>query len=217
MLISSCLSIKNSLLLFEKYSSQERQALKGFSFVEVIVSLFVLSIGFLGIVNLATATLRHSFLQRDSVVASMLVQEGAELVYNVRDTNLANGYNAFGGDPGISTDNIQTGSYRIDYTSPNFASSCSTFDECRLSSFSAGSDHFFGYGSGGTPTKFSRKIIIEDTSSGGMQSRKVTSVVVWGGSPFPSTVDSNHCGRSISDPPHPTIHCAFAQTELQEN
>lgn len=200
-----------------KHFIQSNRSCRGFSFIEVIISLFVLSIGFLGVVSLATTTLRNSFLQRDSVVASMLVQEGAELVYNVRDTNIAKGNDAFDGDSSVSLDDIQTGSYRIGYSNPNFSSSCSTFEECRLSSFSVGSNNFFGYGAGGTPTKFSRKVIIEDTLSGSGRSRKVTSVVVWGGSPFPASIDTEHCGKSIPNPPNPTIHCAFAQTELQEN
>lgn len=188
-------------MFFAHKGSRKFQSQKGFSFVEVVISLFVLSIGFLGVVNLATTTLQNSFLQRDSIIASMLVQEGAELVYNVRDTNLAKGDAAFTGMSG--------GTYRISFESPLLASS-------GLYQLSMDNNGFYGY-SGSTSTKFSRKIIIEDTSSGGVESRKATSVVVWGGSPFPTVIDAGHCGKSISNPSGPTIHCAFVQTELQEN
>ena len=175
---------------------------KGFSFVEVIISLFVLSIGFLGVVNLSATTLRNSFLQRDSIVASMLVQEGVELVYNVRDTNLANGNPAFSG--------VSSGSYRIDFSNPTLRSG-----SYQLSSDDNG---FFGY-SGSNPTKFSREIIVEDTSSGSEESRRITSVVIWGGTTFPSTIDADHCSKSAPNPDSSggTFHCSFVQAELQEN
>lgn len=165
---------------------------KGFSFVEVIISLFVLSVGFVGVVNLATTTLRNSFLQRDAVIASMLVQEGAELVYNVRDSNIARGDGSFL--------NMSAGSYRISAASPTLGSG-----SYQLSMDANG---IYGY-SGSNQTKFSRKILVEDTSSGGVQKRKVTSVVIWGGSTFPTSIDASHCSKSM--------RCSFAQTELQEN
>ncbi len=180
--------------------SSKVQLQKGFSFVEVIISLFVLSVGFLGIVNLSMVTLQNSYLQRDAIVASMLVQEGMELVYNVRDTNLAKSDTAF--------TNMSGGTYRI-----SFESSSLTSGSYQLSLDNSG---FYGY-SGVTPTKFSRKIIIEDISGGSVQSRRVTSVVVWGGSPFPAVIDAGHCGKSVPNPSGPMIHCAFTQAELQEN
>lgn len=192
-------------MLFAHQCSRKIRLQKGFSFVEVIISLFVLSIGFLGVVNLSTTTLRNSFLQRDAIVASMLVQEGVELVYNVRDTNLAKGNEAFAG--------VSEGTYRISFENPVLALNSSY--QLLLSS-----NGFYGYSPGfgvGTPTKFSRKIIVADTSSGGVESRKVTVVVVWGGTNFPTTIDTAHCGKSIVNPSGPTIHCAFSQTELQEN
>ncbi|QQR77073.1 MAG: prepilin-type N-terminal cleavage/methylation domain-containing protein [Candidatus Moraniibacteriota bacterium] len=187
-------------MLFSHWRSRKIRSQKGFSFVEVIISLFVLSIGFLGVVNLSTTTLRNSFLQRDAVVASMLVQEGAELVYNIRDTNLAKGATAFAG--------VSEGTYRIDFENPTLVSGSYQV--------SLDSNGFYGH-SGTTPTKFSRKVIVAGTSSGGVESRKVTVVVVWGGTNFPTTIDTAHCGKSIVNPSGPTIHCAFSQTELQEN
>ena len=186
-----------------------RKSQKGFSFVEVIISLFVFSIGFVGVASLATTTLRNSFLQRDSVVASLLVQEGMELSYNVRDTNIARGNEPFL--------NMPTGSYRVDYSNPSFSASCSTFDECQLSFLPVGSNNFFGYGASGSSTRFSRKVIVEDTSSGGVQKRRITSVVAWGGSAFPTSIDATHCAKSVSDASGLPVHCAFSQAELLEN
>lgn len=186
--------------MFCMRASFQKKSQKGFSFVEVIISLFVLSIGFVGVVNLATTTLRNSFLQRDAVIASMLVQEGAELVYNVRDTNIAQGHASFAGMSG--------GSYRISSANPTLGSG-----SYQLSMDTNG---IYGY-SGSNQTKFSRKIIVEETLTGSVQKRKITSVVIWGGSTFPTTIDTAHCAKSIPNPPGPPMHCSFAQTELQEN
>lgn len=179
-------------MLFAHQCSRKIRLKKGFSFVEVIISLFVLSIGFLGVVNLSTTTLRNSFLQRDAVVASMLVQEGVELVYNIRDTNLVKGATAFAG--------VSEGTYRIDFENPTLVSGSYQV--------SLDSNGFYGH-SGTTPTKFSRKVIVADTSSGGVESREVTVVVVWGDTTFPLTIDTSHCNK--------LTHCAFSQAELQEN
>ena len=161
--------------------------------MEVIVSLFVLSIGFLGVVNLSTTALRNSFLQRDAIIASMLVQEGSELVYNVRDTNIVKGDDLFLG--------ISNGSYRISPDAPTLTSG--------PYQLSLSTNGIYGY-SGSNPTKFSRKIIIvEGLSSSGGKDRTVTSVVVWGDSTFPSTITGANCNK--------LSRCAFAQMELQEN
>lgn len=171
------------------------------------MSLFVISIGFLGVVNLSTSTLRNSFLQRDSIVASMLVQEGIELVYNIRDTNLAKGDPAFSNILGSATGLP----YRASFESPTLVSVLLS-----VPPLSMDGQGFYGY-SGTTQTKFSRKIIVKDTSFGGAQSREITSVVIWGGTTFPSLIDESHCGKSLPNPSGQPIHCAFARAELQEN
>ena len=169
-----------------------RCRVNGFSLLEVVVSLFVLSVGFLGVIQLATATLRNSMMERDAVTASLLVQEGIELVYNIRDTNVAKGQNAFLGiDAGSS--------YRIDPTNPLLVGSTSDQLVLKLSG------GLYEHGGSGSATKFSREIIV----SGNTDTRTVTSVVVWGGSSFPGTVSESTC--SLSD------HCSFTTTLLQES
>ncbi len=199
------------------YKNKKIRGQKGFSFLEVIISLFVLSVGFLGVITLATSTLRNSLMQRDAVIASALVQEGIELVYNIRDTNVAKygESNAFDGDgkPSTSNDNINAGSYRIDYLNSSGLRSVNCVrrpTSCKLSL----SNGFYRYavGAGVSRTKFSRKVIIEDTSDipNNVIARKITSVVVWGTEGFPSSsVTATTCNKST--------HCSFTQAELQEN
>lgn len=184
-------------MTFAKYKKHRFvRTQRGFSFLEVMISLFVLSIGFLGVINLATATLRNSMLQRDAVIASMLVQEGAELVYNIRDTNLARGNTAFAG--------FTDGSFKIDYKNPSF-SGCSDFNSCQLNAVVSGSNTFYGYDPNAPKSKFSRKILV---STGGTD-REITSVVVWGKGVFPvGAVNGTSCTTAG--------YCSFAKTQLQE-
>jgi Tfp pilus assembly protein PilV len=172
----------------------KKRRLGGFSFLEIIISIFVLSVGFLGIIQLATATLRSSFFQRDAVIASMLVQEGIELVYNIRDTNVAKGNDAF--------DALGGGSYKIDYMNPSL-SNCTSFSDCQLSLVA--SSGFYKH-DGGTPTKFSRKIIVDSSDP---DKREITSVVSWDGATLPSSVNETTCSVSKK--------CAFSQAEFQRN
>lgn len=172
--------------------SRKTKKQKAFSFVEVMISLFVLSVGFLGVIQLATTTLRNSFFQRDAVIASMLAQEGVELVYNVRDTNLAKGNPAF--------QDINVGVYRV-----------SPLDS--MVSLQGGTDYvlkkdgnnFYVHSAAGTQTKFSRKIVVEGSGA----DRTITSIVIWGGGSFPSgPVNTTTCNKSN--------RCYFVRSVLQE-
>jgi len=62
---------------------------------EVLLSLFVLSIGLVSIVSVISASLRYSYITRDAIVASELAQEGVELVRNVRDNDFVSGGDGF--------------------------------------------------------------------------------------------------------------------------
>ncbi len=70
--------------------------LKGFSILEVVLSLFVLSVGLVTVLSLTNSSISETVDSRDSLIASALVQEGVELVRNVRDNNAAQAYNAPG-------------------------------------------------------------------------------------------------------------------------
>lgn len=168
----------------------KRHICRGFSFLEVIISIFVLSVGFLGVIQLATTTLGQSFLQRDAVIASMLAQEGVELVHNIRYTNLAKG------DPAFT--NITAGDHRISATNNPPALGSGSYQ------LSLNSNGEYGY-SGATPTKFHRKIII----SGAGATRNVTSIVsgrlVEGVFPAANEANCNMLSR-----------CVFVRAQLQE-
>lgn len=153
--------------------------LKAFSFLEVMISLFLLSVGFLGVLNLAGATLQNSLKQHDIVIASMLAQEGVELVYNIRDTNVAKGNDVFDGASGPG-DDVATNPHgsKIDYDtllSSGLNGNCNSVNTCRLNlnAFS-----FYTHRSG-VATKFSRKVTVTDVPTK-PDERLVEVMVYWG-------------------------------------
>lgn len=188
----------NSSLL--KILRRKMSATYGFSLLEVVIAMFVLSVGMLGVMQLMSGTLRHSFNQRDAVIASQLAQEGVELVYNIRDTNMVAGNEAF-------KDIDEGTSWRIDAMSSMPALTGST----AFTLYERTLDHAYTYNaSGATETRFSRKIIVNDINSGSILSKKVTSFVVWSGGSFPADASNPEANCLIGD------RCAFAQVILQD-
>jgi type II secretory pathway pseudopilin PulG len=58
---------------------------KGFSLIEVFASLMILSFGIAAVIVLMMQSIRSSQTARDQIIASMLAQEGIELVRNLKD------------------------------------------------------------------------------------------------------------------------------------
>jgi prepilin-type N-terminal cleavage/methylation domain-containing protein len=77
--------------------------IKGFSMPEVLISMFVLTIGLVAVISVINASLRSSYETRDALVATELAQEGVELVRNVRDNNFASGGDGFDNPTVFST------------------------------------------------------------------------------------------------------------------
>jgi hypothetical protein len=74
---------------------KSKKTLKAFSLPEVLLSMFVLTIGLVVIVAIMAGSLGHSYKTRDAIIAMGLAQEGVELVRNVRDSDFAAGNNGF--------------------------------------------------------------------------------------------------------------------------
>lgn len=65
----------------------KKQKEKGFTLMEIIVAMFVFSIGLVAILGLATMSLRASTTSKLRLIAAGLAQEGMELVRDVRNSN----------------------------------------------------------------------------------------------------------------------------------
>jgi len=84
------------------------KAKAGFTMIEVITVLLVISIGMTGVLSLIVQNIRNQSVNKNTLIAYQLAQEGIELVREVRDTNWRS----------LHTWNLNLGSgtYYMDYT-----------------------------------------------------------------------------------------------------
>lgn len=80
----------------------------GFSLVEVITVLLVISIGMMGILNLIVQSIKSQHLNEYTLTAYQLAQEGVELIRARRDNNWREGL--------AWNDSLADGAYYMDYT-----------------------------------------------------------------------------------------------------
>lgn len=169
----------------------------GFSLMEAIFSIVILITGILATVNLISRSIMISFDARNQLIATELAQEGVELVRNVRDNNWqVAGAGSFDGVDVVSRD-------CVDKDTP--ITTCNPADN--QYKLYINSDGFYVHSStGGTPTKFSRSLKIENVDG----NRKVTSMVRWNGNVtvFPTTIDGTTCNTSNK--------CAYTTTTLSK-
>ncbi len=88
----------------------------GFSIIEVMAVVFIVSVGMVGMMTLVNQSIQAQRLNRHSLVAYQLAQEGVELVRVIRDSNWR------GADLSFS-DLFVAGNYCLDYTNLSLASS----------------------------------------------------------------------------------------------
>ncbi len=132
---------------------------KAFSIVEVLISLAVVSIAFVAILSLSFSNVSTQTYNKNQLVASMLAQEGVELVRNLRDQNWLDGNN-FSKDI-LDTDGtfvIDEKNFLVDDTPNNIND-----DETKLY---LNSDGFYEHDSTGTSTPFRRLMEVSSVSGG---------------------------------------------------
>ena len=69
----------------------KNQKIKGFSLIEMILIMFIISFAFTGIYNVLGKVFQHEKDNRYSLIAANLAQEGVEIIRNRRDENLLDG------------------------------------------------------------------------------------------------------------------------------
>ncbi|KKQ45474.1 MAG: Prokaryotic N-methylation motif domain protein [Candidatus Moranbacteria bacterium GW2011_GWC2_37_8] len=159
---------------------------KGFSLVEVIIAIAILTLGISAITILMASNIKSSKESKNLVVAMGLAQEGIELVRNFKDTETT-----FKSSGGVKPD----GEYRID-TETLFAdfTKDATSDK-RLYLNSAGGFYTHDNTSAGMQsTKFYRKAIISNQAAN--KQVVTTSFVSWNSTAaggFPEDGDVSKC------------------------
>ena len=128
----------------------------GFTLLEVIVAIFLVTVGIVSAFALINANIKILSSSPDKITAVYLAQEGIEIVRNIRDTSWVNGK--------VWTEDLQPGNWEADYTTTSFskyesgAYNWTGFDSTDYLNIS--SDGFYNYTSSGTKTTFLRKISI---------------------------------------------------------
>lgn len=143
----------------------EARFLAGFTIIEVIAAVFILTVGVVGVFSAVNYALSATQNISSRLIAAYLAQEGIEVVRNIRDGNWLEQRT----NPTLPWDaGIPTTACGVDYTQ----NSClTTLADAYLRINSSG---LYGYQSG-TATSFKRKI--ETTKAPGTMNVKVT--VTW--------------------------------------
>ncbi len=162
-----------------KNKRKNRKTFSAFSFIEVMLSIFMLSVGIISVISIMVSGIEKTTQSRRYFVASLLSQEGVELVRNIRDMNARKDQESFLG--------ITAGWKIIDFSGVTLYNANSSNVALNL---------YGGYYRNttlGTKTLFSRKILIQGTGD----TRTVYSTVVWEDGSFPSSAPTvGNCNLS---------------------
>jgi prepilin-type N-terminal cleavage/methylation domain-containing protein len=124
---------------------------KGFTFMEVIVAVFIISVGVVGVIKVMPSIISDSSVNNARLTAAYLAQEGIEIVRNIRDSNLLEGA---AWDEGLNP--ACNAGCIVDYINPSQQDPSLVLYSGQYLQITAGG--FYGYS--GTLTKFQRKITI---------------------------------------------------------
>lgn len=146
-------------ILFKKKSIGRKMEQRGFTILELIITIFVFTVGVLGVYGVSQSSIYSVRYLNDRSNAIYLCQEGVEIIKNLRDGNFLVQPSPLPWDSGLET----TGYYEVDYHTVNLATaacsgSCS-YNDMKL--LKLDSDKFYSYTAGVTNTKFKRKIYLE--------------------------------------------------------
>jgi type II secretory pathway pseudopilin PulG len=64
----------------------------GFTILEITIVIFIITLSLIGILSLSNQNIQVQYINKNTVIASQLAQEGLEVVRNKRDTNFLRGY-----------------------------------------------------------------------------------------------------------------------------
>ncbi|MDD5145536.1 MAG: prepilin-type N-terminal cleavage/methylation domain-containing protein [Candidatus Pacebacteria bacterium] len=150
--------------------SKKLKSKRGFSLLEVIISVFIVAVGIVGITNIIPQIITTTKINTSRLTAAYLAQEGIEIVRAVRDGNFlekinnTNPLNTW--DEGLT--NCSAGC-EADYACANVSDPDPLSQPQCFRPYSENylniDGNFYSYSSG-IPTKFARKITITQEGTG---------------------------------------------------
>ena len=84
---------------------------KGFSLIEVIVSIAVITTALITVMALISFSVSSIGLSKSKIIATNLAQEGVEIIRNIRDSN----WLSYKRSPETWRDGLGVGNYRVQY------------------------------------------------------------------------------------------------------
>lgn len=193
MRINIYMVIKNKFIEYKKNTRKT-----GFSIVEVVVATSIIAVAIISLFSLLGPAIRNSAKSNNMLIASMLAQEGIELVMNIRDNNWVQDGSDRDDNPNWDTGikgvlPIESQVGIIDYNDSLIAYAGGSLGLGSISSvddvFCHPSDparlyldnDFYTYTITANRTLFRRVIFVENQDIGGGKHRlKVSSYVRWG-------------------------------------
>jgi prepilin-type N-terminal cleavage/methylation domain-containing protein len=143
----------------------------GFSLIEILAVLFIVSMTLLGVVSLIIQNIQVQSINKSNLIASSLAQEGIELIRHVRDNNWKNNQNF---DEGL----LDGERYIVDF---NSGTAIAVTDVSQTRLFLNNGFYVHDVGSLGTlsETIFSRQVVIDRLNSYPGAPLQVRSIVSW--------------------------------------
>ncbi len=177
------------MLQIFNFKFQISNSSRGFTLIELVATIFIVSIAVIGIFNALSVVIILTADASDRLTATYLSQEGMEIVRNIRDANWLNMNESYinGGTyswvDGLTQEGVT--SYAPDCASTACeADYTSEYLNSTENYLSLNPDGFYSYNlENGTPTKFKRKIkvepIVDVDDNADYHILKVTSQVSW--------------------------------------
>ncbi len=174
---------------------------KGFSIAETLLASFVLIVGAIAIVQLAAKNITQTANSRDTIIASQLAQEGAELVRNARDNSAGVRYLDKQKDMPLTSvfRGFSNGSCGLDYSA--FYNSASGLTCSSKYDLAENADGMYK-SSAGSNSNFKRRVVL--TSIGGGNAWSAVSLVTWGNNSVPNS--KNDCSVNTN--------CVYVESKL---
>jgi len=153
-----------------KKSWQKLKKQSAFTLIEIMAVVLIVAIGLVGTSQLVVQSLQAQTINRSTIIAYQLAQEGIELVRYIRDTNWLEGASSW--DEGL-----ERGVYCIDYRDPVLKPTTDSAN-CRL--YQDANDWYIHptvTAESNNASQFTRSIVIDDSNYVGLEDQSLLVMV----------------------------------------